>query len=85
MSFPQTRLRRLRGSEGLRNMLRAELGKWFRTNMWWVQALIWIGVIDGILAVVKKSESLGFARYMFSSENEWSRARDLIKSRYPQR
>jgi len=41
--------------------------------------------IDGILAVVKKSESLGFARYMFSSENEWSRARDLIKSRYPQR
>jgi hypothetical protein len=40
--------------------------------------------IDGILAVVKKTESLGFARYMFSSENEWSRARDLIKSRYPQ-
>jgi ABC-2 type transport system permease protein len=37
---------------GLRNMLRAELGKWFRTNMWWVQALIWIGVIDGILAGV---------------------------------
>ncbi len=35
---------------GLRNMLRAELGKWFRTNMWWVQSLIWIAVINGILA-----------------------------------
>jgi hypothetical protein len=41
--------------------------------------------IDGVLAVVKSGESLGFAKYMFSSENEWSRARDLIKRQYPQR
>ena len=41
---------------GLRNMLRAELGKWFRTNMWWVQSLIWIVVINGILAGVIWSE-----------------------------
>jgi len=40
--------------------------------------------IDGILAVVKKSETLGFAKYMFSSESEWSRARDLIKDHFPQ-
>jgi len=41
--------------------------------------------VDGIVAIVKKGETLGFAQYMFSSESEWSRARDLIKSRYPQR
>ena len=34
---------------GLRNMLRAEMGKWFRTNLWWVQTLIWTLVINGIL------------------------------------
>jgi len=31
-------------------MLRAEFGKWFRTSMWWTQSLIWILVINGILA-----------------------------------
>lgn len=40
--------------------------------------------VEGILAIVKNRESLGFAKYMFSSESEWSRARDLIKSHYPQ-
>ena len=40
--------------------------------------------VDGIVAIVKKSETLGFAKYMFSSESEWSRARDLIKDHYPQ-
>lgn len=35
---------------GLRNMLRSEFGKWWRTNLWWIQSLIWIGVINGILA-----------------------------------
>ena len=35
---------------GLSNLHRAELGKWFKTNMWWIQSLIWIGVINGILA-----------------------------------
>ena len=35
---------------GLRNMLRVEFGKWFRTRMWWTQALIWILVVNGILA-----------------------------------
>ena len=40
--------------------------------------------VDGIVAVIKKGETLGFAQYMFSSESEWSRARDLIKGHYPQ-
>jgi ABC-2 type transport system permease protein len=35
---------------GLRNLLRAELGGWFRTNTWWIQSLIWVGVINLILA-----------------------------------
>lgn len=39
--------------------------------------------VDAIVAVVKGSEALGFARYMFNSDSEWARARDLIKSRYP--
>jgi ABC-2 type transport system permease protein len=35
---------------GLRNLLRVENGKWWRSRMWWSQALIWTLVIDGILA-----------------------------------
>ena len=45
---------------GLRNMQRAELGKWFRTNTWWVQSLLWIGIINGILAgILLGGESMG--------------------------
>ena len=42
-------------SSGLRNLLRADFGKWFRTRMWWTQALIWVAVIDGILFSVLRS------------------------------
>ena len=38
--------------------------------------------VDGIVAIVKGNESLGFARYMFNSGREWSRARELILNRY---
>lgn len=38
--------------------------------------------LEGVVAVVKKGETLGFARYMFNTESEWSRARNLILSRY---
>lgn len=41
---------------GLRNLLRAEMGKWFNTNMWWVQSLIWIVVINGVLGGILWSE-----------------------------
>jgi ABC-2 type transport system permease protein len=41
---------------GLNNLLNAELGKWFRSNTWWVQSLIWIGVINAILAGLLWSE-----------------------------
>ena len=41
---------------GLRNLHRAELGKWFKTKMWWILSLLWIGVINGILAGILWSE-----------------------------
>ena len=42
---------------GLRNLMGVEFGKWFRTNMWWVQSLIWIAVINGVLAGLLWSEA----------------------------
>ncbi|WP_420641343.1 ABC transporter permease [Candidatus Leptofilum sp.] len=38
---------------GLRNLLRAEMGNWWQTSSWWVQALIWVGVVNlGIASVI---------------------------------
>lgn len=37
-------------SGGLQNLLRGELGNWFKSNTWWVQSLIWVGVTNVILA-----------------------------------
>jgi uncharacterized SAM-binding protein YcdF (DUF218 family) len=38
--------------------------------------------VDDMVAIVTKAESIGFARYMFNTESEWSRARDLIMRHY---
>ncbi len=38
--------------------------------------------VSGLIAIIKKTEAIGFARYMFNTESEWSRARDMILSRY---
>ena len=35
---------------GLAQLLRAENGRWWRTRRWWVQALIWLALLNGILA-----------------------------------
>jgi len=35
---------------GLRNLLRVESGKWWRSRMWWIQTLMWTLIINGILA-----------------------------------
>jgi ABC-2 type transport system permease protein len=35
---------------GLRNLLRIENGKWWRSRTWWVQTLLWTVIINGILA-----------------------------------
>ena len=42
---------------GLRNLLNAEFGGWWKTSSWWVQSLIWIGVINLAIASVLWGES----------------------------
>ncbi len=37
---------------GLRNLMRAGFASWWQTSSWWVQTLIWTGVINFILAGV---------------------------------
>lgn len=37
---------------GLRNLLRADFRHWWKTRRWWVQSLVWIGVVDLILFMV---------------------------------
>jgi ABC-2 type transport system permease protein len=39
-------------SRGLSTMLRSGLARWFRTRSWWVNSLIWSGIIGFILAGV---------------------------------
>lgn len=34
---------------GLDNLLGAEFGRWFKTKMWWIQILVWTGLINVIL------------------------------------
>jgi hypothetical protein len=34
---------------GLNNLLSAEFGRWFKTKMWWIQILVWTGLINVIL------------------------------------
>jgi ABC-2 type transport system permease protein len=46
-------------SRGLDNLLGVELGRWFRTNKWWAQILIWAAIINAILALVVISEDSG--------------------------
>lgn len=52
-AFTQIRERGWRG--GLRNMLRGEFGKWWRSRLWWIQSLIWVVVINLILAGIMYS------------------------------
>ncbi len=42
-------------NRGLDNMLRSGLARWFKTRTWWVNALIWSGVIGLILFGVASS------------------------------
>jgi ABC-2 type transport system permease protein len=37
---------------GLGNMLRSELAHWWGTRMWWIQSLIWVGVIAFMLGAM---------------------------------
>ena len=37
--------------QGFTNFLRKENGEWWGTRRWWVQSLLWLLIINGILAV----------------------------------
>jgi ABC-2 type transport system permease protein len=37
---------------GLRSMLKSELSRWWKTRMWWVECLIWGGLIGFLLSAV---------------------------------
>ena len=37
---------------GLKNLLRAEFRRWWKTRTWWIQSLVWIGIVDLILVMV---------------------------------
>ncbi|MFZ2095367.1 MAG: ABC transporter permease subunit [Anaerolineales bacterium] len=37
---------------GWSNMLRSGLARWFKTRTWWVQCLIWGGLVGGLLSAV---------------------------------
>ncbi len=37
--------------QGFANLLRKENGEWWHTRRWWVQSLLWLLIINGILAV----------------------------------
>jgi ABC-2 type transport system permease protein len=39
-------------SRGWSNMLRSGLERWFNTRTWWVQCLIWGGLVGGLVAAV---------------------------------
>jgi ABC-2 type transport system permease protein len=37
--------------QGYGNLLRQEHGRWWRTGRWWQQSLLWLLIVNGILAV----------------------------------
>jgi ABC-2 type transport system permease protein len=37
---------------GFGNLLRKELGQWWGTKMWWIQALVYIALINGVSLIV---------------------------------
>lgn len=37
---------------GLGNLLRKELGQWWGTRRWWIQAIIWTGLVAGVSTIV---------------------------------
>ncbi len=36
---------------GFANLLRKENGEWWHTSRWWVQSLIWLLIVNGVLAI----------------------------------
>ena len=38
--------------QGFANLFGKESGEWWRTRRWWVQSLLWLLIVNGILAIV---------------------------------
>ena len=55
--FDLVQVRGWRG--GFKNLLRGELGNWWKSNTWWIHSLIWVGVINVVLAGVLWGEDIG--------------------------
>lgn len=43
---------------GFGNLLRRELGAWWRTRSWWIQLLVWLVILDGISLIVMMDASM---------------------------
>ena len=41
---------------GLKNLLRVEMRRWWKTRTWWIQILVWVGMVDFILLMVVTSK-----------------------------
>lgn len=37
---------------GLRNILRSEMGRWWQTRRWWVNCLLWSGIVGFMLSAI---------------------------------
>jgi ABC-2 type transport system permease protein len=46
---------------GMGNLLRAGFGGWWKTRMWWIQSLLWILIVNAILAGLLWGEGIGTA------------------------
>ena len=58
---------------GLMNLLKKENGEWWRTNRWWIQAVVWSVIIVGLTA----STLIGLPRFA-ELNGESLNTRDLI-------
>ena len=49
---------------GFNNLLRKELGQWWKTRTWWVQILIWVLILNGVSTIVALTEALAPAELL---------------------
>jgi ABC-2 type transport system permease protein len=55
-ALPLIRVDRIGPLAGMRNLLRKELGQWWRTRLWWIQVLIWVVLLNGVTTAVMLTE-----------------------------
>lgn len=59
------RTERAAARSGFRNLLRSDARAFWGTHQWWLQSLLWLGIIVGLLVA-----PLSFAREIFEGEGE---------------